>query len=140
MYGTQLGDMAWLDLSVPNAEQVKNFYQKVLGWQTEQVNMNCDGESYQDFAMSSVQNESISEKTTDSFVTGICHAKGSNADMPAVWLPYFLVADIELAVTIVQAEDGKLVTKIKSMGDDKFVVIEDPCGAQCALYQKKVNK
>jgi len=34
MYGNNIGDLAWMDLSVPNAEQVKDFYQKVLGWQS----------------------------------------------------------------------------------------------------------
>ena len=140
MYNNQLGDMAWMDLSVPNAEQVKCFYQKVLGWQSEAVNMSCGDEKYVDFAMSSRGSEGSTEAATETssngFVTGICHAKGANEDMPAVWLPYFLVADIELAVTTVQKEGGELVTKIKTLGDDKYVVIKDPSGAQCALYQK----
>ncbi len=141
MFGNQIGDMAWMDLSVPNAEQIKNFYQKVLGWQSETVNMVCGDEEYADFAMSAAQAESSAEKSSmSSFTTGVCHAKGANEDMPAVWLPYFLVADIELAVNTVQIEGGELVTKIKSMGDDKYVVVKDPSGAQCALYQKNANK
>mgnify|MGYP006100783537 CR=1 FL=1 len=136
MYSKQLGEMAWMDLSVPNAEQVKRFYQQVLGWQSEGVNMRCDGQTYADFVMSTEENETTVETSSGSFVTGICHAKGANADMPAVWLPYFLVADIERAVSAVQAEGGELVTKIKSLGSDKYLVIKDPAGAQCALYQK----
>ncbi len=136
MYGNQIGDMAWMDLSAPNAEQVKNFYQKLLGWQCEEVNMSCGEEKYVDFTMTSMQKEIKGESSTTSFVTGICHAKGANEDMPSAWLPYFLVANMELAVEIVQTEGGKLVTNIKLMGDDKYVVIEDPSGAQCALYQK----
>lgn len=133
MYGSQLGDMAWMDLSVSHATQVKDFYQKVLGWRSEAVNMSCDGEQYSDFAMSSNSSE---ETSSVNFVTGICHAKGANADMPATWLPYFLITDIELAISTVQAEGGELVTDIKSMGEDKYVVVKDPAGAQCALYQK----
>jgi len=138
MYGNKVGDMAWMDLSVPNAEQVKDFYQKILGWQSEVVSMSCDKESYVDFALKTHDNIASKETSSNSFVTGICHAKGSNTNMPAVWLPYFLVADIEVAVTIVQAEGGQLVTEIRFMGDDQFVVIKDPAGAQCALYQKKL--
>lgn len=132
MYGNQIGDMAWMDLSTQNAEQVKDFYQKVLHWQCEKVAMQDSGEAYSDFAMSS----SAQESSEGSFATGICHARGANKDMPAVWLPYFLVVDIELAVKAVNEEGGELVTSIKSMGDDKYVVIKDPAGAQCALYQK----
>lgn len=136
MYGTQLGDMAWMDLSAPNAEQVKNFYQKLLGWKCEEVSMSCGEEKYVDFTMSSIQNETKDTPSSGNFVTGVCHAKGANKDMPAVWLPYFLVANIDEAVEIVQREGGGLVTDIKSMGADKYVVIEDPSGAKCALYQK----
>jgi predicted enzyme related to lactoylglutathione lyase len=141
MYGNQLGDMAWMDLSVPDAEQVKGFYQSILGWQSQAVAMTDKEEKYNDFAMSPKASENnasqdIETASNNTFVTGVCHAKGANADMPATWLPYFLVADIELAVAKVQAEGGELITDIKSMGDDKYVVIKDPAGAQCALYQK----
>jgi predicted enzyme related to lactoylglutathione lyase len=146
MYGNKIGDMAWMDLSVPNAEQVKDFYQKVLGWNSEAVKMSCGEEVYADFAMNSVneysttKEESSTNNASDTqFVTGICHAKGANEDMPPVWLPYFLVADIELAVSTVIKEGGELATNIKSMGDDKYVVIKDPAGAQCALYHKAVT-
>jgi predicted enzyme related to lactoylglutathione lyase len=146
MYGNQIGDMAWMDLSVPNAEQVKGFYQKVLGWNSEAVKMSCDAEVYSDFAMNSVNEHSNSKDKSctnnaseSQFVTGVCHAKGANEDMPAVWLPYFLVADIETAVSAVVKEGGELTTKIKSMGEDKYVVIKDPAGAQCALYHKAVT-
>ncbi len=129
-----------MDLSVVNAEQTKNFYQKVIGWQSETVSMNCDGKSYVDFAMSSTNNDESTGNSTSGFATGICHAKGSNDDMPAVWLPYFLVADIEHATEVTIAEGGALVTKMKSMGDDKYIVIKDPSGAQCALYQRNAIK
>ncbi|MBL4940790.1 MAG: VOC family protein [Colwellia sp.] len=137
MYGDKIGEMAWMDLSVPNAELVKGFYQQVLGWQSEAVNMSCDGESYVDFSMSVKQSDTTAEQNENNgFATGICHAKGANADMPAVWLPYFLVSDIDVAVGKVQMLKGRLVTNIKNMGDDRYVVIEDPAGAKCALYQK----
>lgn len=137
MYGNKIGDMAWMDLSVPNAEQVKCFYEKVLGWQSEAVSMSCENKSYEDFTMTGKKIDSSAEAVSDSqFVTGVCHAKGGNEDMPAVWLPYFLVADIDIAVTLTKAEGGELVTTMKSMGDDKYIVIKDPAGAQSVLYQK----
>ena len=121
-----IGEMAWIDLSVQNAEQIKDFYQDVIGWKAEEISMG----DYCDYAMSSPQdNEAVS---------GICHATGVNADLPASWLPYFLVADIHQAVSQVTQKGGELLTPIKSMGgDDKYVVIKDPAGAVCALYDKK---
>jgi len=141
MYGNNIGDMAWMDLSVPNAENVKDFYQQILGWQSEAVNMTHDGEKYKDFSMNSVDaniDQSVKETAgSGQLFTGICHAKGANADMPASWLPYFLVADINDAVVKVEALGGSLVTPVKSMGtEDKYVVIKDPAGAVCAFYFK----
>lgn len=136
MYGNKLGELAWMDLTVPNAEQVKEFYQKVLGWQSDAVSMSAGNENYEDYTMIATKPESGEDATDSQFVTGVCHAKGANKDMPAVWLPYFLVADIDIAASTVQATKGELITEIKSMGDDKYVVIKDPAGAQCVLYQK----
>jgi len=120
----QLGEVAWIDLTVDDAPGVRNFYQQVIGWKSEDISM---GE-YNDFAMNSAQ--------TGEAVSGICHARGPNKDLPPMWLPYFLVADVDSSAQSVVEQGGKLITEIKSMGSDKFVVIKDPAGAACALYQK----
>ena len=124
MDNATLGDIVWLDLTVENAGQIRDFYQQVIGWQVENVSM---GE-YNDYSMLN--------SGTQSAVSGICHARGSNSDLPPMWLPYFLVEDVEQAARTVQSEGGTLVTEVKSMGKDKFVVIKDPAGAACALYQQ----
>lgn len=124
MEDSSLGTIAWLDLTTAHTEQTLAFYQQVVGWHPQAVEM--DG--YQDFAMSPSKDGEP--------VAGICHARGPNIDLPAVWLPYFLVADVEQAVTNVTALGGTLYTQIKTMGKDRFVVIKDPAGAACALYQK----
>lgn len=126
---TTIGEMVWMDLTVKSAGEVKEFYQKVIGWKSESVAMN-NGE-YNDYSMNLAGNNEA--------ITGICHAKGPNADMPAAWLPYFLVADINDSVAQVTKQGGRLVTPIKTMGSDKYVVIKDPSGAACALYQKNCH-
>jgi predicted enzyme related to lactoylglutathione lyase len=142
MYGNNIGDMAWMDLSVPDAEPVKLFYQAVLGWKSESTDMSHNGEAYQDFTMSNSDNETSQDQssTADSgnamFMTGICHAKGANKDIPAAWLPYFLVANLDEAIVKVNSLKGSLITEVKSMGADRYIVIKDPAGASCALYQK----
>ncbi len=122
-----IGDMVWLDLTVKNATTTRDFYKGVIGWDSENISMN-NGE-YNDYSMNLPGSSDA--------VTGICHAKGSNADMPAAWMPYFLVADINKSVEHATTNGGELVTDIKSMGvADKYAVIKDPEGAVCALYQK----
>lgn len=120
----KIGEMAWLDLSVKNATEVKDFYQQVIGWSSEPVSMG----DYNDYTM-------MSSESNDA-VGGICHATGVNSELPPAWLPYFLVQDIERSVAHTTSNGGELVTEVKTMGADKYVVIKDPAGAVCALYQK----
>ncbi|NMP32680.1 VOC family protein [Thalassotalea sp. M1531] len=124
MENAQLGEIAWLDLTVENAGEIRDFYQSVIGWSSQEVSMG----DYADYSMIA--------KSTDSAAGGICHARGGNADLPPMWLPYFLVDDAKGAAEQVKALGGELITPVKSMGSDKFVVIKDPAGAACALYQK----
>lgn len=142
MYSKKLGEMAWMDLTVVNAKVVSQFYQAVLGWDIEPVNMTENDESYQDFVMTSVnttvEDEQLEspDSSPSSLMTGICHARGDNQDMPAVWLPYFLVKDLDESILKVTNNGGALETKIKKIGSDRFVVIKDPAGAMVAIYQK----
>jgi len=142
MYSKQLGEMAWMDLTVVNAKAVSEFYQAVLGWDIEPVTMSENDESYQDFVMTSVNTTKKdvevenSDPSPSSLMTGICHARGDNQDMPAVWLPYFLVKDLDEAILKVTNNGGALETKIKNIDADRYVVIKDPAGAMAAIYQK----
>jgi predicted enzyme related to lactoylglutathione lyase len=141
MYSKKLGEMAWMDLTVVNAKAVSQFYQTVLGWDIEPVNMTENDESYQDFSMTSVNTTKDAEvegsdPSPSSLMTGICHARGDNQDMPAVWLPYFLVKDLDESILKVTNNGGALATKIKNLGTDRYVVIKDPAGAMVAIYQK----
>lgn len=73
---------------------------------------------------------------TDEAVSGICHSQGVNADMPAAWLPYFLVSNITDSIESVIILGGELLTDVKEAGKDKYVVVKDPSGAVC-VYTKK---
>ena len=43
----KIGEMAWIDLTVENASDVKDFYQKVIGWEVEEMPMG----DHSDYAM-----------------------------------------------------------------------------------------
>ena len=121
----KIGEMAWIDLTVDNAEEVKGFYQSVVGWKVDDVSMG----DYEDYSMNS--------PTDNQPIAGVCHARGVNKDLPPAWLPYFLVENIDESVANVQSLGGSLLTEIKTMGSDRYAVIKDPAGAACAIYQKK---
>jgi uncharacterized protein len=69
-------------------------------------------------------------------VAGICYARGENADLPAVWLVYITVDDLDQSIGRCQQLGGKLLRPLTTMGaQGRFCVIEDPAGAICALYE-----
>jgi predicted enzyme related to lactoylglutathione lyase len=115
------GSVSWQDLTVADAEAVRDFYQAVVGWAPESLPMG----GYSDFVMSS-------EGTP---VAGICHARGANADLPPVWLIYITVEDLDHSLDECQRVGGSLVSAPRSYGGGRYCVIKDPAGALCALYQ-----
>jgi len=122
----ETGSLGWFDLTVPNAEEVRDFYEKVIGWKHEAVPM-ANGE-YNDYNM----------KAPDSglTVTGVCHTRGVNADLPPQWLLYFTVEDINKSINDCKSGGGKILAGPKNMGKyGKYCVIEDPAGAVCALFE-----
>ena len=120
------GSIVWCDLTVPNAESVKDFYSSVVGWQANPTSMG----DYDDFTMQI--------PGTSDGVAGICHAKGGNADIPSQWLLYFKVDDLDQSLKDVERQGGKAITAMKHYGDvTRYIIIEDPAGAVCALFEDK---
>jgi predicted enzyme related to lactoylglutathione lyase len=119
----KVGMVGWRDLTVGDAEGIRDFYKSVVGWGSSDVDM---GE-YADFSMT--------VPDTEEAVAGVCHAKGANADMPPQWLIYIVVADVEVSVARCNELGGEVLVPPKSMGSGLFCVIRDPAGAVCALYQ-----
>ena len=48
-------------------------------------------------------------------VSGVCHARGVNADLPAKWLVYVVVADLESSLAECRRLGGAVVTGPKAM-------------------------
>jgi predicted enzyme related to lactoylglutathione lyase len=117
------GTIGWHDLTVPNAVAVRDFYSAVVGWKSSAVDMDV----YEDFCMT--------PSSGGDPVTGICHARGGNAGLPAQWLIYIHVADIEASLTECSRRGGVVVAGPKDLGGGRFAVIRDPAGAVAALYQ-----
>src|SRR5436190_20590855 len=120
------GEVGWVDLTVPNATQVRDFYAQVVGWSASDVDM---GE-YQDYCM----NDPKSGNT----IAGICHAQGANVGLPAQWLIYFQVANLEKSMTECQDYGGTIVHGPRDMGGfGRMCVIRDPAGAVAALIEQR---
>lgn len=118
-----IGKIGWIDMTVENAEELRDFYATVVGLKPEAVDM--DG--YSDFTMTM--------PASGEAVSGICHARGSNADQPGGWLIYFVVEDLDASAAACVANGGKLRFEPRGLSGGRFCVIEDPNGAVAALYQ-----
>ena len=121
--GHRPGNLVWTDLTVTNADEVRDFYSRVVGWTPSPVSMG----DYDDYAM--VPPGGGPE------VAGICHAKGPNVDLPSQWLLYIAVADLDQSMAECVRLGGKILAGPKNLGPRaRYCVIEDPGGAVAALY------
>lgn len=118
-----IGTLIGFDISVPDAEALRDFYAAVVGWQSEPFDMG----DYADYFMKS--------PTTGATAAGICHSRGINADLPPQWLAYIVVADLDASLQQVTERGGTLLTQIKGEGPGRYCVIRDPTGAVLALMQ-----
>jgi uncharacterized protein len=121
------GSVTWRDVTVENAESLRDFYESVAGWTSSPV----DQGGYNDFVMLDTEGNGVS---------GICHAKGSNSGLPPQWLIYITVEDLDARLEQVVALGGRVVNGPRSVGADRMAVIEDPAGAVCALYQPAADQ
>lgn len=112
-----LGSIVWTDLTVDNADEVRDFYSKVVGWKHEDLSM---GE-YNDYVMKA--------NDDDGGTSGICHARGMNDNVPAIWMIYVTVADVTASAKACVDNGGKVLDGPRMMGKNEFAVIQDPAGA-----------
>jgi len=120
----EIGAITWFDLTVPNAEDVRDFYSKVVGWKSSPVSMG----DYNDFNMTSPGSGETK--------AGICHKRGGNAAFPSQWIIYITVKNADESAKLCKENRGKVLVGPKDMsGYGRYCIIEDPSGAVCALFE-----
>jgi uncharacterized protein len=123
--GASVGRIAWLDLTVPDATTLRDFYREVVGWSVHNVEMNDGGEGYADFGMLGENGKPAA---------GVCHARGVNQGLPPVWLLYLPVGDFDESLRRVSKEGGTVLKETRGgEGGFTYAVIRDPVGACVAL-------
>ncbi|MDG4763962.1 VOC family protein [Solwaraspora sp. WMMD406] len=118
-FGTVVG----FDLTVQDADRVRDFYAEVIGWSPMPLDMG----GYSDYFMMS---------PAGTPVAGVCHARGGNADLPPQWLSYVCVEDLDASIKRAVELGGEVVAGPKGTAPEaRFVVIRDPAGAVLALRE-----
>ena len=118
-----VGKIGWIDMSVGDADGIRDFYKTVVGWGSESVSMG----DYSDYSMTMPANGEA--------VSGICHARGSNAELPSGWLIYIVVEDVEASAAACIENGGEVIVPVRGLAGGRFCVIRDPAGSTAALYQ-----
>lgn len=118
------GSISWIDLTVSDAERIREFYEMVAGWGAMPVDMG----GYDDYAMTLPQ--------SDTPAAGICHARGVNEDLPAQWLIYITVSDLDASIASCEELGGEVVAGPRGLGaHGRYCVSRDPAGAVAALFE-----
>lgn len=119
-----LGSIAWLDLTVRDAQRVGEFYAKVVGWKPQGLDMG----GYEDFVMTM--------PASGEAAAGVCHARGVNKDLPPQWLVYVRVKSVTASARRCTKLGGRVLRGPTKMGPSgRFCVIRDPAGAVMALFE-----
>lgn len=121
-----VGSVLWFDLTVPNADEVRDFYAAVVGWKPEPLSMG----DYDDYMM-------MSPEGGEAGNSGVCHARGENAELPPQWLAYVAVADLDQSISECLKHGGKVLAGPKGdVENGRYCVIQDPAGAVMSIMQQ----
>jgi predicted enzyme related to lactoylglutathione lyase len=120
----EIGKIGWIDLTCKDAANIKDFYTQVTGWCSTAAAV----EDYEDYCVHPAPGADP--------VAGICHQRGSNAEIPTQWMIYITVADLSASMAACTKLGGEIVCPVRDMGSyGTMCIIKDPAGAVAALIQ-----
>ncbi|MFE6807553.1 VOC family protein [Streptomyces sp. NPDC057681] len=115
----------WADLSTPDTDAARLFYQGLLGWHSEVVS-DPQSQAYGLF------------RSGDELVAGIGPTRSPKE--PSAWLPYYQSAGVDAVIARVKGNGGTVVTSPETIAEDGvFAVCQDPSGAAFGLWQPITN-
>jgi predicted enzyme related to lactoylglutathione lyase len=120
---SEVGKIGWIDMTAEDAPAIRDFYKAVVGWETDEIDMG----GYSDYVMKT--------PASGNGVSGVCHSRGSNADLPPGWLIYIIVANVADSIEQCKANGGRIVVEPRGLAGGSFCVVEDPGGSVAGLYQ-----
>jgi predicted enzyme related to lactoylglutathione lyase len=117
-----VGHWYWNELSTSDASKALAFYESVFGYTHDAMDMGPQGNYYM-------------LKQGERMCGGLM--KSPMPEMPAMWLPYVLVANCDASLTKALKLGAKQclgATDIPNVG--RFAVVNDPTGAMIAFMSK----
>ncbi|MFB7714797.1 VOC family protein [Streptomyces sp. NPDC056105] len=115
----------WADLSTPDTDAARLFYEGLLGWRSEVVS-DPRSQTYGLF------------RSGEELVAGIGPTRSPKE--PSAWLPYYQSAGVDAVIARVKGNGGTVVTDPETIAEDGvFAVCQDPSGAAFGLWQPITN-
>jgi predicted enzyme related to lactoylglutathione lyase len=121
------GTICWADLSTPDQNGAKAFYEKVFGWKISASEGDTSGYLH-------IQNG-------EQFIGGVPPAQYRDPNTPPHWLLYFWVENADAATALARELGAKVYMEPMTMeGVGRWSVVADPQGAVFALFQPMERK
>ena len=117
------GHILWRDLTVPDAPAIRDFYKAVIGWE------------HSDHPMGDYDDYNMLQADTGEVITGIINQRGVNAALPAVWLLYVGVEEVDVSLRTCEELGGRVLIPPTKDVAYKYAVIQDPAGAIIGIMQ-----
>lgn len=119
----ETGHFAWNELNTSNPSAAAEFYTKLFGWTTSELEM-PGGKTYTMF---------MKEGTP---VAGLVRWPDDAVDSPPLWQSYVNVADIDRSITMAKELGATVCCDRFDLPSGSFAVLNDPDGATIALWQQ----
>jgi uncharacterized protein len=116
------GTLCWADLSTPDPEKARKFYEGMFGWKISAGEKDPSGYLH-------IQNG-------EAFIGGIPPIAHRDPHMPPHWLAYFQVGDVDATTSLAQQQGAKVHLAPMSMENvGRMAVLSDPQGASFAIFK-----
>jgi predicted enzyme related to lactoylglutathione lyase len=116
------GALCWTELSARDPEGATAFYGTLFGWDAR--TQETPGGPYTMFSLD------------DTDVGGMVQMDEEWGDMPAAWMPYFGIADLDATLEQVPKLGGEVAMgPIEAEGVGRFAVVQDSQGAFLSIIQ-----
>jgi uncharacterized protein len=122
---TTPGIFSWNELMTRDADASANFYTALFGWTRE--DMDVGGSTYGMF------------KTGGRPVAGMIVPPPETESMPAIWMGYVTVENLEASLTKAVELGAKVQKGITTVSMGRFAIIADPHGAVIGLWQFAIS-
>jgi predicted enzyme related to lactoylglutathione lyase len=113
----ELGTWTWSDLLARDPDAASRFYSELFGWETQRV-----VDIYASFVMG------------DLLIGGMRTIQPEEPTPPS-WMPYFVVANADLAASRVAELGGRVLVPPTAVPAGRFLLVVDPQGAVLGLVE-----